>query len=111
MFQAAEKAIKAAVISKALQHRPSGWISFGRTQHNTSGHDLCENAAVLQDKHIQELSQNLQREIGFVGRMRYPDKHPYPKVPRDSFSRQQGVRALAKTTLIVNYVQSTYLLK
>ena len=100
-----EKAIKAVIISKGKTHT-TGW--FSGSQSNISGHDLYDNANKTDDSHLMKLASNLQRTIGFMGRMRYPDKHPYPKVPHDVFTELQAKQALNLSSEIIKYIKKTF---
>ena len=95
--QAAEKALKACLISKDIQ------------AVNIKSHDLCDLASAIKDDYLVKLASNLQIIIGFVGQLRYPDYLPYPKIPHDMYSEEQARRAAKLTRTLLCSIVETYI--
>lgn len=95
--QAAEKALKAALIVTTT------------SIPKPATHDLRQFMVPLaDDEQLDNLITDLQNCIGFVSSMRYPDKHPYPKVPRDAFTKEQAEQALCIMDALLEHVQDYY---
>ena len=96
-FQAAEKSLKALLC-----------LSSGKSIALQGGHDLSDLCDHVEDETIRTLCNKLQSVIGFTGQMRYPDKHPYPKVPRDMYSNESSNEAFTITGELLVHINENY---
>ena len=90
--------MKAALIAKIV---PNMRVS--------SQHDLNQLTHHLSDETLEQLTKKLQNDLGFVGQMRYPDRHPYPKVPHDVYDEVKAEKGLSTTEILLNHVNQKYL--
>ena len=87
-FQAAEKALKAAIYMKDYQRLMS--------------HDL--NVLSVNCLGCIEWASQLQSLVGRAERMRYPDNWPAPIIPHTQYDAEKARRAIEYARKIVDYV-------
>lgn len=96
--QAAEKAVKAALISHQHTRNLSSPVR-----------DLHALSEPLHDAILSELVGTLQHVIGITSHMSYPNTKHYPKVPHEVYRQQEANNAWHITSDIINHVYKTYL--
>ena len=96
--QAAEKAIKAALIARNTDEDIPG-----------AGHDLIDMCQLLADPSLSELVLTLHNMIGVPSRMRYPDMLPHPQVPHDVYTGPQASNAWEIAGQILQHVHQNYI--
>lgn len=69
----------------------------------------AKKGSLIHSFHVTESAlSDVVSLAGFVSSMRYPDKHPYPKVPRDAFTKEQAEQALCIMDALLEHVQDYY---
>ena len=92
VFQAAEKALKAA--------------QYSLDSNKTNVHNLVQNSLSLDDSQLTTLSSQLERSVGDSTRMRYPDQVDPPQIPSDVYSEEMARDAVDLASRLLENVRS-----
>ena len=92
VFQAAEKALKAA--------------QYSLDSNKTNVHNLVQNSLSLDDSQLTTLSGQLESRVGDSTRMRYPDQVNFPEIPSDVYSEETARDAVDLASRVLENVRS-----
>lgn len=92
VFQAAEKALKAA--------------QYSLDSNKTNVHNLVQNSLSLDDSQLTALSGQLEMRVGDSTRMRYPDQVDFPEIPSDIYTEEMARDAVDLASRLLQNVRS-----